>query len=307
MSETKIKTKVILVGASGNLGPSVLNAFLAAPDDFDVSVLTRPDSTATFPPNTNVVKSDYKDESLKAAFTGKDAVVSLLGNAGFGELQNKVVDAAIEAGVKRFVPSEFGSDTPNPAVRAIVPVFNSKRGTVEHIQKKQSEGAKNISWTGLITGPFFDWGLEIGFLGFDPKNRKATLWDNGTARFATSNLNFIGRALVRALHPSNFEKTENQYVHVASFVTTQKEVLAAFERATGQKWTVEHKSTEVEQARATEKFAKNDFSEVATLILAATYGPAELGAFERLWNEDLGLEKESLDETVKAVLEGRRP
>jgi hypothetical protein len=41
-------------------------------------------------------------------------------------------------------------------------------------------------------------------------------------------------------HP---EETANKYIQVASFVTTQNEVLSLLEEETGTKWTVEKKNT----------------------------------------------------------------
>jgi hypothetical protein len=48
-------------------------------------------------------------ESLKKAFTGVDVVVSTISGGGFA-VQGNLLTAAKEAGVKRFVPSEFGVD-----------------------------------------------------------------------------------------------------------------------------------------------------------------------------------------------------
>jgi hypothetical protein len=44
---------------------------------------------------------------------GIDAVVSLVGAAALTQ-QKGAIDAAVEAGVKRFIPSEFGCDTQAP-------------------------------------------------------------------------------------------------------------------------------------------------------------------------------------------------
>ena len=55
--------------------------------------------------------------------------------------------------MKRFLPSEFGSNTPDPRVSAIVPIFAAKTGAVEYLKSKESE----ITWSSLIPGGFFDW------------------------------------------------------------------------------------------------------------------------------------------------------
>lgn len=94
----------------------------------------------------NVIKTDYSLESITKAFQGQDAVVSLVGASALKD-QTKLVDAAVKAGVKRFIPSEFGSDTSDDTVRAKVPIFNVKKEVVDHLRSKQSNG---LSWTVLV-------------------------------------------------------------------------------------------------------------------------------------------------------------
>lgn len=56
--------------------------------------------------------------------------------------------------MKRFVPSDFGSDVRNEKARAILPSFlQGKFDTVEYLKGKESEG---LTWTSFVTGPFFD-------------------------------------------------------------------------------------------------------------------------------------------------------
>lgn len=60
--------------------------------------------------------------------------------------------------MKRFIPSEFGSDTASERVREVVPIFNGKRAIIEYAKTKEGSG---FSWTGVITGPFFDWVCKL--------------------------------------------------------------------------------------------------------------------------------------------------
>lgn len=109
--------------------------------------MTRESSSATFPSTVNVIKTDYSPESLAKAFEGQDAVVSLVGASGLGD-QDKLIDAAVKAGVKRFLPSEYGSNTPDDVVRSKVPIFNAKKGVVNYLQSKEKDG---LSWTALVS------------------------------------------------------------------------------------------------------------------------------------------------------------
>jgi hypothetical protein len=100
----------------------------------NVTVLSRPDSKSTFPASVKVVHTDYSKDDLVSKLKGQDAFLSFLGNAAFGA-QTTIVDAAAEAGIKRFIPSEFGHNTDSEKVRGVIPIFESKRSVVEYIKK----------------------------------------------------------------------------------------------------------------------------------------------------------------------------
>ena len=244
-----------------------------------------------------VVKADYDSpDSLKEAFKGQDAVISLVGGTALGD-QNKLIDAAIAAGVKRFIPSEFGSNTADARTRAVVPVFEAKFGTANYLKSKEKE----ISWTAIVTGAFLDWGLKVGFLGFDASSKTATLYDNGEATFSTTTLHQVGVTVVKALEKEDL--TKNQYVFVSEVQTSQKEILATVEKVTGAKWTVKDVDTKDLIAEGRGKIQKGDFSGIVNLIVGATCGKEGLGDFssQGLWNEKLGVPSESLEEVVKKI------
>lgn len=290
---------VIIIGAGGNLGPSVLKAFLSS--SFNTTILSREGSSSTFPSGVKVLRANYDSvDSLKQAFQGQDAVISLVGGGALGD-QNKLIDASIAAGVKRFIPSEFGSNTTDPRTRAIVPVFEAKLKTVEYLKSKQD----SISWTGIVTGPFFDWGHKVGFLGLNAQSKTATIVDSGNATFSATNLGTIGEAVVKTLEHA--EATKNQYVYISGFQTTQNELLAAAEKITGEKWTVDKVSSNDLKAKGNELLQKGDFSGLGPLIQAATFGEEQLGDLKPagLWNEKLGLTQDDLEDSLKAAFSGK--
>ncbi|KAF1999123.1 isoflavone reductase family protein-like protein CipA [Amniculicola lignicola CBS 123094] len=290
---------VIIVGASGNLGPAILNAFLKS--SFNVSVLSRESSTATFPDNVKVIKADYDSpESLTAALKGQDAVVSLYASAAIGD-QTKLIDAAIAAGVKHFIPSEYGSNTTNPKLVEVVPVFAGKVATVNYLKSKESV----INWSAIVTGPFFDWGLKVGFLGLDIPNKKATVLDGGKGKFSTTNLNTIGEATVKVLEKA--QETKNQYIFISSFTPSLLDIVAIAEEITGEKWPVTDTSSKNLVAEGRAKLEKHDYSGIVDLIKGSAFGDNGYGDHSSagLWNEKLGLSKDSLEESIKAVLNGK--
>jgi nucleoside-diphosphate-sugar epimerase len=153
----------------------------------------------------------------------------------------------------------------------------------------------------MVTGPFFDWGLNVGFFGFDGSSKTVTIFDDGKTVFSTTNLDQIGTATVKALEKADL--TKNQYVYVSGFQTTQTEILAAAEKATGTKWTVKKATVDDTIKEGQAKLQKGDYSGIMQLLQGATFNRQQLGDFspQGLWNEKLGVPEGSLEETVKAA------
>lgn len=107
-----------------------------------------------------VVKTDYSEPELVKAFTGQDAVISAVGATAFMD-QKLFIDAAVKAGIKRFIPSELSSNTLSNAVRQLVPVFEPKKVVLDYLMEKESSG---LTWTGLSPGLLLDW------VGFQPSH-----------------------------------------------------------------------------------------------------------------------------------------
>lgn len=66
--------------------------------------------------------TDFNPQSLHEALTEQDAVLCVLGHAVFDK-QIDVINTAAKAGIKRFIPSDFGTlKEPNdvPEYRAIL-------------------------------------------------------------------------------------------------------------------------------------------------------------------------------------------
>lgn len=144
--------------ATGNLGPSVLKA-LQENGQFNVTVLTRNSSksNSSLPPNTRVITADYDSiDSLTAAFKGQDAVVATNSPVTAESQQELLVDAAINAGVKRFISSEFGSNTLEKKSVELA-VFARRIAARNYLEKKAAEG--KITWTAIACGGFLEWGM----------------------------------------------------------------------------------------------------------------------------------------------------
>ena len=96
--------------AKGNVGPVVVQHLLSA--KFTVSLLSRDNSINSTFPNVKVFQTDYSEASLAQACKSQDAIVSTM-SALATMTQTKIIDAAIANDVKRFIPSDFGLNTPD--------------------------------------------------------------------------------------------------------------------------------------------------------------------------------------------------
>ena len=146
---------VLIIGGSGNIGSNVLSAVSATKGQFNISVLVRNSSGATFPDNVAVFRTrdDYPESDTMPAFKGQDAVISTISFAALGQ-QKSLVDSAVKAGVKRFIPSEFGADPSNERNLQVMPsFFGTKKEVLDHLRSVEGKG---LSWTVIANGPNFD-------------------------------------------------------------------------------------------------------------------------------------------------------
>ncbi|GAA6035824.1 hypothetical protein JCM8097_005725 [Rhodosporidiobolus ruineniae] len=157
---------VVLAGA-GNLGGFVLEELINS--GFDVTVFSRPSSDKQFPPGVKVNKVDYSDESAVAdAVKGADAVVSTLTAL---DSQANLIRAAKKAGVKLFVPGEFG----NPSTK-----LTPEDHPALHGKKKAQDLLKEVQLPAILvfTGPFLDTVFRP-YIGFDFQNGTVRLIGKG--------------------------------------------------------------------------------------------------------------------------------
>ena len=140
-------------------------------------------------------------------------------------------------------------------------------------------------------------------MGFDVEKKEALIFDGGNKTFSTTLLSHIGNAVVAVL--SKPEETANQFIFVHSFTTTQNEILAVAEKATGAKWKVTEQTTAAALAEGEPLFKKGDYSGLFSLLRVITFGDGYGSAFEKEaveGNKMLDLESQDVEETVKALV-----
>ncbi|KAB5566304.1 hypothetical protein GE09DRAFT_1055875 [Coniochaeta sp. 2T2.1] len=295
---------VAVAGATGLMGTPILSALLAS--NFNVTVLTRQDSTAaTFPSNVKVIRVDYSSHSsLVSALKGIDAVVSALTHLAIATSESALIDAAVEAGVKRFLPSEYASDTTNP-VAATFPLFASKVASTKKLEALAGANP-GFTWTSVVTGPLLGWIATQAF--FNPKEKTAKLYDRGGREFSVAMREVVGKAVVGVL--AHAGETKNRVVKVHAATTTLKKLWGYEQMVLGEEgWTVETPSVEdsLASAWAAVESGKFDFPTIFGFIVAASQGEGYGRLLEGTDNELLGiptLSEEEVQQFVEKVVCG---
>ncbi|KAM0261425.1 hypothetical protein ACHAQJ_002278 [Trichoderma viride] len=293
---------VALTGANGSVGKVLLKALVNA-GSFNITILRRSSSSATYPDGVKVVDVDFESaDSLTAALAGQDAVVSAVAGSAPVSEQKLLVDAAIAAGVRRFLPSEFGCDLDNELARKL-PVFSLKIELQNYLKEKAK--TTPLTYTLAYSGPFLDWGLEHQFL-LKTVDSKPKLYDGGNTVFSTSTLATVAQAVVAIL--SKPEETKNKEVRFQSAAISQNELLAlAKEVAPQRDWQPEAVKVDDVISVADERLSKGllDAQTFTAYLFRAIFDPQYGPKFATLDNELLGLKQltnEQVKEVIKQVL-----
>lgn len=268
------------------LGDAILQQLIDA--GFTVTVFSR---TANFvdglPSGARAVQVDYSSvESLVSALQGQDVVVSTVGTPGVSA-QKTIIDAAIQAGVKRFIPSDWGSLSTDPS--AISLPNNKIWVDIQNYLKKRA-AAGDIEYTLFGVGPFLEYVINTPFV-VDSQNHTVDLYDGGGHPFSTTSLSSIGKAVSGAL--KNAAATKNRLIRVHDIVVTQSQVLGLAKKysAPDAQWTENavDATKELEAILSTTKQGDLDVVKWIAILKAAIFGGKFAGEYKPSDNELVGL------------------
>lgn len=255
---------------------------------------------------------DYSDlSSVVDALKGQDALVITLGGRVDPAVQNTLIDAAIQANVSWILPNEWGSDTAHPEIKKFF-FQGSKTSYRERIEKSGTS-----SFIAVVSNQWYDFTLGLGNYFIDIKNRTATILDSGDVKTVTTTMPQVGRAVASLLSlpvtgaSPCVNDWKNKHLYIESFFLTQKEMLAAVQRATGTDdgdWKIERESAEKLVTEGEAQLNRGEFTMTAfrnTLMgmnFWAGHGN-DYVASKGTANEILKLPKENLDEITRDCVE----
>lgn len=270
------------------------------------------------PEGVKVAKVDYdKPESLVDALKGQDALVITL-SVFAHDLQDKLIQAAADAGVAWILPNEWSPDTAHEGLAKEVVGF----GESSKNQQKIRDLGKS-SFIAVTCGFWYEWSLSIPVaFGIDALKKEATLFDEGDVKMSISTWPQVGRAVAALLglpiKPEGEDKGrclehfKNSHIYIASFTVSQKDMLDSCLRVTGSEisdWKITKEPSAERYKGGMEAMQKGDQMGFVKQMYTRVFFPDDSGNYEKrrgLSNKMLGLPEEDIDEATKAAIERQK-
>ncbi|TLD20485.1 hypothetical protein PspLS_08683 [Pyricularia sp. CBS 133598] len=204
--------KIAIAGGSSGVGQEIV-ASLAATKKHEILLLTRkyPDGTEPAQDGVTWFHADYKDTSqLASLLQGVHTVLSFVisstsmtGGTPKSDEQKNLIDAAIQAGVKRFAPSEWLGWNLDP-----VPWYQYKKAMREYL-KEVNKDKKVLEYCLFQPGIFTNYlahptqtskHVQTMELNFDFTNRRAIVAeDSDSARITLTTIHDLAAVVTLAV------------------------------------------------------------------------------------------------------------
>ncbi|MFD4837398.1 aromatic alcohol reductase [Achromobacter sp. NPDC058515] len=244
----------ILVLGAGQLGMAVLRHLAPHVEraaGASLSVLLRPSTAASADTakrhdlaalgalGVDIVEGDLAAQSgaeLAATFSRFDTVIPCTGFVGGPGVQRKIARAALDAGVQRFVPWQFGVDYDVIGRGSPQDLFDEQLDVRDMLRAQQGTEWVIVS-TGMFTSFLFEPAFGVVDLAANTVNALGS-WDTAVTITTAEDIGALTAAILFA-EP----RIANRAVHVAGDTVTYRQVADALDRARGVKvrrheWTV---------------------------------------------------------------------
>lgn len=244
---------------------------------------------------------DYTSlESLTSALASIHALVSAVPNSA-ALTQKLIIDAAVAAGVKFFVPSEYGLDSTGEAINRDFPTWRPKSQISDYLAELKTQG--KIDYALIMVGLFLDWGMEKFIV--DVRNKTIELWDGGNTPISLTNVAEIAKAVVAVLKGKGGGKVD---LRVKNINISQRRLYELATEVVGKDgWTVAESDTTTAVAEAEENI-RNGRPDRSYAFLKRAVADGRYGS---VWNPEqddskrLGLEvftEEDVLEVIKKLV-----
>ena len=227
--------QVSVAGASGNLGSRIVASLQARGASVVAIVRTGKTSSTTFSPTVKVVEADYASvSSLREAVRGSQVVVSALQGLRpvIVETQSRLLEAAVEESVPRFIPSDYAID---------FTTFGPGRNRNLELRREfwqQIDEQPNIRATSILPGAFaftltMPWFVDVA-------QAKVLYWgDDADVAIDYSSLDNVADYTALAA----LDDDAPRYLRVASTTQTPTTLAVALSRLTGRQFTTKREGS----------------------------------------------------------------
>ncbi|WVF73212.1 hypothetical protein IAT40_008031 [Kwoniella sp. CBS 6097] len=307
-------TKSVLIIGAGELGLSLINAFLAHPSKPSISVLLREGSSSIitisklFDNSVKIVNGDISSsvEDLADLLQGYDLVVSATGFSSGPGSQLKLAQAALKAKVGHYVPWQFGVDYDTIGRGSSQPLLDEQLDVRDLLRNQPNDenDSQRVPWTIISTGLFtsFLFDPAFGVVHANKEDKSITVKALGSLknRLTITSAQNIGKYTSHILL-DGYRPTEG-VVFVADDTITFDQVADAAEKKVnrekdiGSDWKVIRTEATVDVLEEALSENQEDVGAKYSLIWARAKGVA--WDKDDAWNWKNGLKGETLEEWV---------
>ncbi|KAF2809422.1 NmrA-like family protein-like protein, partial [Mytilinidion resinicola] len=237
--------KVAIAGGTGNVASEIIDA-IQATKKHEITILTRKQNPIS-PPSLRYVTADYTSRpSLVSTLRGQDVVLSFLvvHQDEDNIAQKNLIHACIEAGVKRFAPSEWGVSNGGG-----IPPYAHKDEIAEYLAEINKD-KKVLEYCLFQPSLFMDYfahpyslatHLHTWPLLIDLHRRRAIRLDDGAQPIVLTAIRDVAAVVALALDdPREWPRVGG----IRGSATTLNELIALGEEIRGEKFAVEEVSGE---------------------------------------------------------------
>lgn len=213
--------EVLVAGSTGDLGGRIVKALLK--NGARVRALVRSGADPVVvdllrSSGVNIVEANLADrEALIAACNGVSCVVSAL--AGLRDVivntQSLLLEAAVNAGVPRFIPSDYSTDFTQ------LPEGANRNFDLRKEFMRKVDGT-NIKATSIFNGAFAEL-LTYNIPFLDHKNKTVAYWEKPDWKVDFTSMNDTAAFTAKAA----LDDDSPRYLRIASFQVSAREMAAA--------------------------------------------------------------------------------
>ncbi|TGO32147.1 hypothetical protein BHYA_0346g00020 [Botrytis hyacinthi] len=246
--------QIVLAGGAGNVGREALKALLAE-RKYEIKVFSRKEVPDLASRGVTVDVVDYLDKAaLVHALEGVDTVLSFIitFNDPNNQSQTNLIDACIEAGVRRFAPSEWATRS-----HCGIPEYEGKDQIYDYLREINKE-KRVLEFTLFQCGLFLNYFsyphtsakfMQIFPMPIDVENCRAIIHKDTKARITLTSVQDLAKIVTNAVD------YEGAWPEVSGVCANQMRILdfiGLCEKIRGQKFVVESiEKSDLEEGRFT--------------------------------------------------------